>query len=167
MTLVDTSVMLDVLLIGAEHGDESEKRLATALHAGPAVVNNVIAAELAPVFDTAAELWSALTDAEIELVQYPREAVYLAGRAFRRYRRRGGQRSRILPDFMIGSPATSKTFSCAAPLASTQPLTIWTRCSGVPGRPGSPGSFMAWTADTGLLPSPAIDPISEPMGAPF
>ena len=34
MTLVDTSVLLDVLLAGAEHGDESERRLATALRAG-------------------------------------------------------------------------------------------------------------------------------------
>ena len=105
MTLVDTSVMLDVLLTGAEHGDESEQRLASALRVGLVVVNDVIAAELAPIFETATGLWSALADAEIELVRYPREAVYLAGRAFRRYRRRGGQRSRILPDFMIGAHA--------------------------------------------------------------
>ena len=105
MTLVDTNVLLDVLLLGAEHGDESERRLAAALRAGPAMVNDVIAAELAPVFDTAGALWSALADAEIELAPYPRDAVYLAGRAFKRYRRRGGQRSRILPDFMIGAHA--------------------------------------------------------------
>ena len=105
MTLVDTSVLLDVLLVGAEHGDESEQRLATALRAGPVIVNDVIAAEIAAVFGIAAELWSALADAEIELVPYPREAVHLAGRAFKRYRRQGGRRSRILPDFMIGAHA--------------------------------------------------------------
>lgn len=105
MTLVDTNVLLDVLLVGAEHGDESERRLASALRAGPVVVNDVIAAELAPVFDTAAALWSALGDAEIELVPYPRQAVFVAGKAFRRYRRQGGRRNRILPDFMIGAHA--------------------------------------------------------------
>jgi len=107
MTLVDTSVLLDVLLAGAEHGDESERRLATALRAGPVVVNDVIAAEVAAVFDTAAGLWSALADVEIELVPYPREAVYLAGKAFKRYRRQGGRRNRILPDFMIGAHAVA------------------------------------------------------------
>jgi predicted nucleic acid-binding protein len=56
MTLVDTNVLLDVLLVGAEHGDESERRLAAALRAGPVVVNDVIAAELAPVFDTETDL---------------------------------------------------------------------------------------------------------------
>jgi predicted nucleic acid-binding protein len=107
MTLVDTNVLLDVLLAGAEHGDESEARLAAALRAGPLVVNDVIAAELAPVFDTAASLWSALRDAEIELVPYPREAVFVAGQAFKRYRRQGGRRTRILPDFMIGAHAVA------------------------------------------------------------
>lgn len=107
MTLVDTNVLLDVLLAGSEHGDESEKRLASALRAGPVAVNDVIAAEIAPVFDTAAALWSALDDAEIELVPYPREAVFVAGQAVRRYRRQGGRRNRILPDFMIGAHAVA------------------------------------------------------------
>lgn len=107
MTLVDTNVLLDVLLHGSEHGDESERRLATALRIGPVIVSDVIAAELAPVFDSAAALWSALQDAEIDLVPYPREAIFLAGRAFKRYRRRGGRRDRILPDFMIGAHAVS------------------------------------------------------------
>ena len=107
MTLVDTNVLLDVLVASAQHGDESERRLAIALRSGPVVVNDVIAAELAPVFDTAAALWSALGDAEIELVPYPREAVFLAGEAFKRYRRQGGRRNRILPDFMIGAHAVA------------------------------------------------------------
>lgn len=107
MTIVDTNVLLDVLLVGAEHGEQSERRLAAALRAGPVVVNDVIAAELAPVFDTAAALWSALDDAEIALVPFPREAVFLAGTAFKRYRRRGGRRNRILPDFMIGAHAVA------------------------------------------------------------
>ena len=107
MTLVDTNILLDVLLAGAEHGDESETQLATALRAGPVIVDDVIAAEIAPVFDTAAALWCALADAEIELVPYPREAVFIAGMAFKRYRQRGGRRTRILPDFMIGAHAVA------------------------------------------------------------
>ncbi len=59
-TLVDTSVLLDVLLEGAEHGEESERRLARALRAGPVAINDVIAAELAPTFDDEQLLWSTL-----------------------------------------------------------------------------------------------------------
>ena len=50
MTVVDTSVLLDVLVSGSTHGDASAGRLAAALNAGPVVVNDVIAAELAPLF---------------------------------------------------------------------------------------------------------------------
>jgi len=105
MTLVDTSIVLDILLEGAAHGDESEKRLAAALRAGPVFVNDIIAAELAPVFEEETELWVTLEKAQINLAPYPRAAVYVAGRAFLRYRQGGGRRHRILPDFMIGAHA--------------------------------------------------------------
>jgi hypothetical protein len=105
MTLVDTSIVLDILLEGAAHGDESEKRLAAALRAGPVFVNDIIAAELAPVFEEETELWVTLEKAQINLAPYPRAAVYVAGRAFLRYRQGGGRRNRILPDFMIGAHA--------------------------------------------------------------
>ena len=105
MTLVDTSIVLDILLEGAAHGDESEKRLTAALRAGPVFVNDIIAAELAPVFEEETEMWATLEKAQINLVPYPRAAVYVAGRAFLRYRQAGGRRHRILPDFMIGAHA--------------------------------------------------------------
>ncbi len=105
MTLVDTSIVLDILLEGAAHGDESEKRLTAALRAGPVFVNDIIAAELAPVFEEETEMWATLEKAQINLAPYPRAAVYVAGRAFLRYRQGGGRRHRILPDFMIGAHA--------------------------------------------------------------
>lgn len=104
-TLVDTSVLLDVLLEGAAHGDESEARLAAAIARGAVWINDIIAAELAPAFDDEDALWSTLAEAHIKHVEYPRTAIYNAGRAFLRYRRRGGVRHRILPDFMIGAHA--------------------------------------------------------------
>lgn len=105
MTLVDTNVLLDVLVEGARHGDESEARLAAALRAGPVVVNDVIAAELAPLFDNARELWQTLAMTQIQHDPYPRDAIFLAGAAFLQYRRGGGTRQRILPDFLIGAHA--------------------------------------------------------------
>jgi hypothetical protein len=105
MTLVDTSVLLDVLLEGSAHGKESERRLSAAQRSGSLSVNAIIAAELGPSFASEADLWSALTEASIELVAFPKEAAYVAGQAFLRYRRRGGKRERILPDFLIGAHA--------------------------------------------------------------
>ncbi len=47
-----------------------------------------------------------LDDGEIELHETPREAVFLAGKAFVSYRRRArGARRNVLPDFFIGAHA--------------------------------------------------------------
>ena len=35
----------------------------------------------------------------------PRPALFLAGQAFKTYRRRGGHRTSVLPDFFIGAHA--------------------------------------------------------------
>jgi predicted nucleic acid-binding protein len=105
VTLVDTNVLLDVLLAGARHGDDSERRLAAALRVGPVFVNDVAAAELAPLFAEESELWRVLRSAQIQHAPYPRAAIYVAGQAFLRYRRAGGTRQRIMPDFMIGAHA--------------------------------------------------------------
>lgn len=105
MTLVDTSVLLDVLVEGSAHADESSRRLEEAFQSGPVVVNDIIAAELAPAFDADADLWTTLEASDITLRPFPRAAVFVAGRVFRTYRQRGGRRRRILPDFMIGAHA--------------------------------------------------------------
>lgn len=105
MTLVDTNVLMDVLLAGAALGEESAARLARALEVGPAVVNDVVAAELAPLFAEERALWTTLASAQIHHVPFPRAAIHLAGQALLRYRRAGGGRERILPDFMIAAHA--------------------------------------------------------------
>jgi predicted nucleic acid-binding protein len=103
MTLVDTNVLMDVLVDGAAHGEESAGRLARALAVGPVVVNDIIAAELAPLFAEERALWSTLARAQIRHVPFPRAAIHLAGQVLRRYRRAGGRRDRILPDFLIAA----------------------------------------------------------------
>jgi predicted nucleic acid-binding protein len=79
--------------------------LGAALQGGPLVINDIIAAELAPVFDDEDALWTTLSKAQVRLDPYPREAIFVAGRALLRYRRAGGKRQRILPDFMIAAHA--------------------------------------------------------------
>ncbi len=104
-TVVDTCILLDILLEGSAHGDASAARLASALTSGPVILNEIIAAELAPLFSDEAGLWSTLATAGVELRPYPRGAIYVAGQAFLQHRRGGGRRERILPDFMIAAHA--------------------------------------------------------------
>ncbi len=43
----------------------------------------------------------------VAFVELPREALFLAGKAFRQYRARKGTRVRVLPDFFIGAHAAA------------------------------------------------------------
>ncbi|HZA67844.1 MAG TPA: PIN domain-containing protein [Geminicoccaceae bacterium] len=61
--------------------------------------------ELSVGYDRVDEVDAALDAADIELVEIPRAALFLAGKAFQAYRARGGTRTGVLPDFFIGAHA--------------------------------------------------------------
>ncbi|GHU02303.1 hypothetical protein AGMMS49960_14310 [Betaproteobacteria bacterium] len=48
---------------------------------------------------------SAIEDMGLLVQELPRPALFLAGRAFLKYRREGGSKSNVLPDFFIGAHA--------------------------------------------------------------
>ena len=105
MTLVDTNVLLDLVTDDAVWADWSVAQLEAASLLGPLLINDVIYAELAVRYDRIEDLDGFLKDAGIEVVSVPRAALFLAGKVFVRYRRAGGSRTGVLPDFFIGAHA--------------------------------------------------------------
>lgn len=104
VTLVDSSIMLDLLSDGSAWRDWTEKALARALDDGDVAINPIIYAELAPGFLTEESLEAAIPPF-VRRLHLPWEAAFLAGKAFVDYRRRGGPRTAPLPDFYIGAHA--------------------------------------------------------------
>jgi hypothetical protein len=88
ITAVDTNVLLDILIPGAPHGDESERALAEALRAGAIVVSDPVYAELAVHFPEQAHLDRFLADTGLRLELSNAEALHRAGRAWSEYVRR-------------------------------------------------------------------------------
>jgi predicted nucleic acid-binding protein len=62
-------------------------------------------AELAARFATHEQLDSEIAELDVVLQRMPKPALFLAGRAFERYRRSSGTRIGVLPDFFIGAHA--------------------------------------------------------------
>jgi predicted nucleic acid-binding protein len=106
--LVDTNVLLDVIGADAQFGPRSRDCLACCGGTGVLVINPVIYAEVGAVIDTIEELDELLPKTLFRRDPLPWEAAYLAGRAFRHYRARGGNRSRVLADFLIGAHAATE-----------------------------------------------------------
>lgn len=103
-TFVDSSVLLDVFTEDERWLAWSEAALSEALARGPLVLNAVVVAEIAPRFSRIEDLEAALPERLI-VEELPRAAAFLAGHAHAEYRRAGGGRSQILPDFLIASHA--------------------------------------------------------------
>ena len=104
MILVDTNVLLDLVLQDRTWADWSQHQLESASIHHRLAINPVIYSELSIAFARIEELESVLADAALAYEEIPREALFLAGKAFVDYRRRGAK-SGVLPDFYIGAHA--------------------------------------------------------------
>lgn len=105
MILVDTNVLLDVLQNDTQWAEWSQGQLETASLNDALVINAVIYSELSIAFERIEELDAVLYEASILLEPIPREALFLAGKAFLDYRRRKGVKRSVLPDFYVGAHA--------------------------------------------------------------
>ena len=105
MLLVDTNVILDVIENDPEWAAWSQSQLDTASLKFRLVINPVIYAELSIAYQRIEELEAMIKRAGLRLESIPREALFLAGRVFLKYRQQRGTRSGVLPEFFIGAHA--------------------------------------------------------------
>lgn len=105
MILVDTNVLLDVVGRDPVWADWSRRHLNLAAATDDLAINEIVYAELSVGYQRVEELDEMLVRAGIALAPIPRPALFLAGKAFRRYRQAGGGRTGVLPDFFIGAHA--------------------------------------------------------------
>ena len=105
MTLLDSNVLLDVFTKTPIWWEWSLMQLEEAALHGPLLINDVIFAETSVRFDSLDTFDAALAPMGVTIVPMPRKALFLAGKAFARYRAAGGTRTGVLPDFFIGAHA--------------------------------------------------------------
>jgi predicted nucleic acid-binding protein len=110
-TLVDSNVLLDVLTQDQQWSAWSAVALSAAAERGPLVINQVIYTEVSIRFSRIEDLNDALPPHDFRRATVPWPAAFLAGKAFVRYRRDGGQRRSTLPDFFIGAHAAVDQFA--------------------------------------------------------
>jgi len=110
LTLIDTNILLDLVTNDPKWADWSIARLEEASLNGPLFINDVIYSELSVRYDRIEDLDIMLVEAGIEIIPIPRAALFLAGKVFVQYRRAGGARTGVLPDFFIGAHASVSEF---------------------------------------------------------
>lgn len=108
ITAIDTNILLDVLVPNEKFCEASVRALEDAATSGALVVCDLVYAELCIYFLSQRECDSFLEGNEIRVESLKREAHFLASRAWHIYRKHGGQRTRILVDFLIGAHAQTQ-----------------------------------------------------------
>lgn len=110
MILVDSNVLLDLLTDDPVWAPWSVAALEDAALEGDLVINDIVYAEISVRYDRIEDLETFVAETGVRHLQIPRTALFLAAKAFGAYRRRGGQRAGVLPDFFIGAHAAVAGF---------------------------------------------------------
>lgn len=105
MLLVDTNVLVDVLQDDPVWADWSVRQLRAQAQVHDLCINPVIYSELSLAFESVEAVDEVIEDMGLSFQDLPRPALFLAGRAFLKYRRDGGTKTNVLADFLIGAHA--------------------------------------------------------------
>lgn len=108
MVLVDTNVLIDVLEDDPVWADWSIQQLRAQSLIHELAINSIVYAELSQTFSTFEALDGVVSQMGLVMQDIPRPALFLAGKAFVKYRKVGGGKHNVLADFFIGAHAAVK-----------------------------------------------------------
>ena len=103
--LVDSNIILDVFLDDPNWAEWSESKLEKFSSIAKLYINSVMCSEVSVGFKRIEELESALTHSGFQMLEIPKETLFLAEKVFLKYRKNRGTKSSPLPDFYIGAQA--------------------------------------------------------------
>ena len=103
--LVDSNIVLDVFLNDLKWADWSESKLDEYDQLGILYINSIVYSEISIGFDRIEDLESAIVRSGFQMLEIPKEALFLAGKAYLKYKKRKGTKRTPLPDFFIGAQA--------------------------------------------------------------
>ncbi len=107
---VDSCVLLDLFTNDANWADWSENILEKYSQTNSLYMNSIVYTEVSIGFNQVEEVEKAINALNIKVLEMPREALFLAGKTFLKYRKNKGTKTSPLPDFFIGAHASVSGF---------------------------------------------------------
>ena len=105
MIFVDSNILLDIWAPDPVWAPWSQTMLRRMAVQDQLVINPIIYAEISIQYSVQFVVDSLLNEMGILVLDLPNDASFMAGKAFRQYRKQGGPRTNVLPDFFIGAHA--------------------------------------------------------------
>lgn len=108
---VDSCVLLDLFTNDRHWAEWSEKILDQYSQTNTLYINSIVYTEISIGFNKIEEVENAVAELGIKVLEIPREALFLTGKVFLKYRRNKGTKNSPLPDFFIGAHASVSKFN--------------------------------------------------------
>ncbi|MDA2934082.1 type II toxin-antitoxin system VapC family toxin [Acidobacteria bacterium AH-259-D05] len=105
-TAVDSSILLDVFVGAGPHLVPAQRGLQEAMAKGSLIVSEVVWAEVRAHFPSEDRFRRAMETLGIMYEASSTEAASEAGRVWARYRKGGGKRQHLIPDFLVAAHAS-------------------------------------------------------------
>jgi len=102
---VDANVLLDVVTIDRHWSEWSVKQLDRLSVSDVLAINDVVYAEISVGYDAVEQVDELIAGMKLQILPISRPALFLAAKVHERYRKAGGSRPGVLPDFFIGAQA--------------------------------------------------------------
>ncbi len=103
--LIDTCVVSDLADEKSDWFEWSSSTLENLDDSHSFVINDVIYAETSIIFSSIEDFNEYITLLDFSMALIPRDALFLAGKAYFKYRKNQGNKCNVLPDFFIGAHA--------------------------------------------------------------
>jgi len=109
--LIDSCILLDLFTNDPNWASWSENILDKYSQTNTLFINSIVYTEISIGFKKIEEIEKAISELGIKVLEIPREALFLTGKAFLKYRRNKGTKNSPLPDFFIGAHASVSRLS--------------------------------------------------------
>jgi len=114
-TFLDTNIIIALLDETHKYNPVAEQRFEELKADGPMIVSDIVYCEVSVAMNSREELDMAISSLGLERTPCSDEALFRAGKAFKRYRDKNkGPKPGVLPDFLIGA------------LADVEGIRLWT-----------------------------------------
>ena len=103
---LDSCILLDLFTDDPKWADWSEEILEKYSQTNSLFINSIVYTEVSIGFSRIEEIEEAISQLGIKVLEIPREALFLTGKAFLKYRKNKRTKKSPLPDFFIGAHAS-------------------------------------------------------------
>ncbi len=108
---VDSCVLLDLFTDDRNWAEWSENILEKYSQTNTLYINSIVYTEISISFNKIEEVEKSISELDIKVLEIPREALFLTGKAYLKYRKNKGTKNSPLPDFFIGAHVSVENFN--------------------------------------------------------